>query len=96
MSWNVQARAEAPRSLFTELVAIPTLAPHLARPEYLAAQPGAPIIVPQPRSTQLHDGFLVITPGQAPPLAQSAGADEYDPSESEEQEAPSSQIPGML
>ena len=54
---------ENPGSIFHELVVLPTLAPHLARPEYEEATSG-PIILPQPRSQQLKNGVTVV--GQLP------------------------------
>jgi hypothetical protein len=53
---------EHPGSLFHELIVLPTLAPHLARPEYLR-QPGeGPVIYPQPCSQQIANG--VVTANQ--------------------------------
>ena len=54
---------ENPGSMFHELVVLPTLAPHLARPEYLEPTLGGPVILPQPRSQQLEDGFTIVQPG---------------------------------
>ena len=54
---------EHPGSLFHELVVLPTLAPHLARPEYLGKTQG-PIVLPQPRSQQFEEGVTVV--GQLP------------------------------
>ncbi|SRR6266567_1072302 len=52
-----------PGSYFHELVVLPTLAPHLARPEYLGATTG-PIVLPQPQSQQLDNGAAAV--GQPP------------------------------
>jgi len=43
-----------------ELVVLPTLAPHLARPEYLDPTPDTPIVLPQPRSHQLEHGVTIV------------------------------------
>lgn len=51
---------ERPGSIFHELVVLPTVAPHLARPEYLDPTPGVPIVLPQPRSHQLEHGVTVV------------------------------------
>ncbi|KAF9025931.1 hypothetical protein BDZ89DRAFT_1135096 [Hymenopellis radicata] len=60
--WNNADRAERLGSLTHELLVLPTFAPHLARPEYLNRQPGDPIVLLQPRSQQLRDGFQAILP----------------------------------
>ncbi|KAH7923606.1 hypothetical protein BV22DRAFT_1048078 [Leucogyrophana mollusca] len=44
---------EKPGSWFHELVTLPMLAPDLARPGYLHAHSGDPVVHPQPRSQQL-------------------------------------------
>ncbi|KAJ8081483.1 hypothetical protein PM082_007328 [Marasmius tenuissimus] len=60
-------RDERPGSIFNELIVLPTLAPRLARPEYLASyQPGVPIPLPQPRSQQRQEGVLAVIPAPPP------------------------------
>ena len=42
--WSIDGN---PGSVFHELVILPTLAPHLARPDYLDGTPGGTTILPQ-------------------------------------------------
>ena len=46
-------------SIFHELIVLPTLAPHLACPEYKEATSG-PLILSQLRSQQLKNGVIVV------------------------------------
>jgi hypothetical protein len=46
--------------LFHELIVLPTVASHLARPEYVDPCPGGPVILPQPRSQQLQNGVVIV------------------------------------
>jgi hypothetical protein len=51
---------ENPGSLFHELVVLPTLAPELARPEYLLPHGEGPVPYPQPRSQQIANGIFPV------------------------------------
>lgn len=59
--WSIDD--ENPGSIFHELVVLPTLAPHLARPEYLDSAPRGLTILPQPRSQQIENGITVVQAG---------------------------------
>jgi hypothetical protein len=57
--WSIDGN---PGSVFHELVVLPTLAPHLARPDYLDGT-GVPTILPQSRSQQIENGITVVPAG---------------------------------
>jgi len=59
--WSIND--ENPGSIFHEVVVLPTLAPHLAHPEYLDSTPGSPTILPQPQSQQIENGITVVQLG---------------------------------
>lgn len=84
--WTNRERAERPGSTFHELVTLPTLAPHLARPEYV--NPNAPFIpLPQARSRQEEDGVVgVFSSDPAPESSTPATADENDDANDDEVE----------
>ncbi|KAJ3858088.1 hypothetical protein EV359DRAFT_69283, partial [Lentinula novae-zelandiae] len=64
--WTNSERDERPGSLFNELVVLPTLAPQLARPEYLDTN--LPFVaLPQLRSQQEQHGVLGFFPSSAAP-----------------------------
>lgn len=56
-----------PGSTFYEIVTLPTLAPHLAQPEYLPGHMGNLVPIPQPCSQQIWDGIVAVESGTLRP-----------------------------
>lgn len=84
--WSNTERDERPGSFFNEVVVLPTLAPHLARPEYLNPNPQF-IPIPQPRSQQQQHGVIGVFPSGSVPFP-IADEDEAVDDQAEVEKAP--------